>query len=373
MNRLFYIDNLRIGLITLVVIHHLAITYGGPGGWYYIENPPDQYSSFLYALFLATNQAFFMGFFFFISAYFTAISLERKHTRVFVKDRLVRLGVPLLVYYFILSPITIYLLVRYARGDAISFFDFTVKHHGFGFGPMWFVEALLYFTFLYILYRVLFQKKLNSWTATAQFPGTVPILLFAMAIGTVTFIVRLWFPVGYVFDPLGFQPPHFSQYIALFALGIAARQYNWLEKISYRRGVLWFAFAVSVVLIGFPVLFISGGAASGNLNPFMGGMTWQALGYAVWEQLVCMSMIIGLTGIFQKKFNYQTNLNRQLSAAAYLVFIIHPVVLVGLCVVLKDVEIYHLLKFFMLAPVMVVLCFGTAMLLRKIPGVNRVV
>ena len=45
MKRIYYIDNLRIFLIALVVLHHLAITYGGPGGWYYVENESDSISS----------------------------------------------------------------------------------------------------------------------------------------------------------------------------------------------------------------------------------------------------------------------------------------------------------------------------------------
>ncbi|MEO1258629.1 MAG: hypothetical protein AAFZ15_07520 [Bacteroidota bacterium] len=32
---IFYIDNLRIFLTALVVLHHLAITYGAPGDWFY--------------------------------------------------------------------------------------------------------------------------------------------------------------------------------------------------------------------------------------------------------------------------------------------------------------------------------------------------
>jgi hypothetical protein len=34
--RMLYIDNMRVGLITLVIVGHMAITYGAPvGDWYY--------------------------------------------------------------------------------------------------------------------------------------------------------------------------------------------------------------------------------------------------------------------------------------------------------------------------------------------------
>ncbi len=35
--RMFYLDNLRIGLIVLVVLHHVAMAYGAAGlGFYYV-------------------------------------------------------------------------------------------------------------------------------------------------------------------------------------------------------------------------------------------------------------------------------------------------------------------------------------------------
>ena len=39
--RLFFIDNLRILLITLVMMIHLSITYGGEGSWYYRDGQAD--------------------------------------------------------------------------------------------------------------------------------------------------------------------------------------------------------------------------------------------------------------------------------------------------------------------------------------------
>ena len=70
--RLLYIDNIRILLTILVILHHLAIGYGAPGDNIYVEaGEISMVSTILMTLFVAINQAFFMGFFFMISSYFT--------------------------------------------------------------------------------------------------------------------------------------------------------------------------------------------------------------------------------------------------------------------------------------------------------------
>ena len=66
-------------MTAFVILHHTAITYGAPGGWFYNElKPSGTVSSLLLTLFVATNQAYFMGFFFLLAGYFTPPSLERK-------------------------------------------------------------------------------------------------------------------------------------------------------------------------------------------------------------------------------------------------------------------------------------------------------
>ena len=61
--RLLYIDNLRILLTILVILHHLAIGYGAPGNNIYVETGEiSTVSTILLTLFVAINQAFFMGF-----------------------------------------------------------------------------------------------------------------------------------------------------------------------------------------------------------------------------------------------------------------------------------------------------------------------
>ncbi len=102
--RLFFIDNLRIGLIALVVAHHAGQAYGPTGGWWYITNP--ERASVLGAFF-TVNRSFFMSLFFMISGYFLPQSFDRKE-KDFLKDRSRRLGIPLLVFFFVIIPIMMY-------------------------------------------------------------------------------------------------------------------------------------------------------------------------------------------------------------------------------------------------------------------------
>ena len=105
-SRLHFIDNRRSALIILVVLHHLALTYGAGAFWYYVEPPWNGPVAFLVLLvFILINQSWFMGALFLISGYFTPGSFEHKGPGSFLKDRTVRLGLPLVVFIFVLNPI----------------------------------------------------------------------------------------------------------------------------------------------------------------------------------------------------------------------------------------------------------------------------
>src|SRR5512132_1518267 len=77
-SRLLFVDNIRVWLTILVILHHLMITYAGTGGWLYKEGRQDLITDALGGWFCATNQAYFMGLFLLISAYFVPGSYDRK-------------------------------------------------------------------------------------------------------------------------------------------------------------------------------------------------------------------------------------------------------------------------------------------------------
>ncbi len=84
-----FLDNMRIALTVLVVLHHIAISYGASGLHPCKDPQPDRLSPLLLSYFVAVNQSFFMSAFFFLSAYFIPRSLESRGVLTFLKDRLI--------------------------------------------------------------------------------------------------------------------------------------------------------------------------------------------------------------------------------------------------------------------------------------------
>ncbi len=374
--RLFFIDNLRILLITLVMMIHLSITYGGEGSWYYKDGQADTFSSILLTWHNATVQAFSMGLFFMIAGYFTPGSYDRKGPRRFFKDRLLRLGIPILCYDLVIGPLIVRPLIRFVTQESSSsYFDFLVRYYSrfhIGTGPLWFVEALLIFAGFYVLWQVLTRNSVRSVQGGGKVPGNVTIAFFAFVISTVTFIVRLWLPVGWNFEPLNFQFPFFPQYICMFIVGIVAYRRNWLTRIPDAMGRLWLCVAVVMIVIVFPVLFTLGGAAKGNIAPFLGGLHWQCFGYALWEQLTGVALIVALPALFRKRFNRQERLTRAMAGSAYTAYIIHAPVVILVAIAIRNISLYPLLKFALAIVISMPLCFGLGNIIRKLPLARRI-
>ncbi len=366
-----YIDHLRVFLTTLVILHHTSICYGAPGGWYYTDKTTNAGALIAMTLFVATNQAFFMGFFFFLSALFTERSYIKKGSFTFTKDRLKRLGLPLLFYSFILSPILNFLVYRFGHYKTASFIQYLSGYDDWiDPGVLWFVAALLLFTLLYVAVQQLSPAK--SHTAYVLPPNYI-ILLFALSLGILSYLVRIIFPVGWVLHPLGFQFAHFTQYIALFILGIVASRKQWLEQITYTKGKQFLVIALILVFVVFPFIYGIKVITNSPLETFQGGGTWQSLIVAVWEQVTGISIITALLGITKQKWNNSTRLLRYLARAAFATYIIHPLAVISITLLLTSWQIDPAIKFLVAAPIAVLASFLLASLIVKLPLVKDVV
>jgi glucans biosynthesis protein C len=377
-----FIDHLRVLLTVLVVFHHAAICYGAPGGWYYHErsfSSLDPITAFCLTMFCATNQAFFMGFFFLLAGYFTPASLDKKGYRSFLTDRLIRLGIPFLLYGFLISPLTIALAAA-ARGE--SFLKALVGSSGqFHAGPLWFAEALLIFSAIYVLFCMLAKKfatqpgqdKACAKDASLKpdaLPGHLMLLFSALAVGAVSMLIRLWYPIGKEF--LWLQLGFFSSYTLLFYLGCHAWHHRWLEKIEARLALPWLLVSLAA-LSGFAFTAISVGFFTGARVDLSGGLNLFSVVHAFEEPLVAWGMILALLWLFRLKFNQHSQLGHELAQRAYAIYIIHPPILVGISFLLQPWQTSPLLKFPVAASLAFCCCALVAGLLLKSRAARRVI
>jgi len=166
---------------------HLSVTYGGEGSWYYKEARADETSAIVLTVHDAVTQSFFMGFLFMISGYFTPGSYDRNGPRRFIKDRLLRLGIPILCYDFVIGPLMVRPLIHFStRQYSGSYFDFLIGYYTsfhIGAGPLWFVESLLIFAGFYILWRRLSKAPVRTVQTESRLPGKATIAAFALVLG----------------------------------------------------------------------------------------------------------------------------------------------------------------------------------------------
>jgi glucan biosynthesis protein C len=372
--RLDYIDNIRILLTSVVILNHLSITYGAPGGWYYSEFEISKLKLIpmtALVMFAAFNQAYSMGFFFLLTGYFSAKSISKEKTQAFLFQRLLRLGIPILLFVYLISPLLRLSFRRIVYKIPINlknlFSVYKQIRFGFELGPMWFIMLLLIFSII----LVIFKNSIDRSSIQIAAPGRFSIIIAAVTIGLLTFMVRITFPIGTVFQPLNLQLPHVVQYIFMFFAGVFINLADWQDKLQSVSLKFWFPLTI-VLMIILPILFFIVGGASGDVSSALGGYTWQSLVFSIWEQIFCVSMVAALLSLFYKFLNQNTGLTRELAASSYTTYIFHPLVLVIFTALLQELRYPPLLKITLLAIPTLVLCFFVASLLRRLPGLKSI-
>jgi len=157
-SRMLFVDNLRILLISMVLVVHLDDTYGAIGSWDYHDPATNLLTGTLLSIPNAIGMASGMGFFFLLAGYFTPGSYDRKGPRAFLQDRLMRLGLPLLLYDLLIHPLVVY-IGGGLHGSYWSFYGtFLLQMRGVT-GVVWFLAVLLLFDLLYAAWRGLTRHR----------------------------------------------------------------------------------------------------------------------------------------------------------------------------------------------------------------------
>ncbi|MCO6450907.1 MAG: acyltransferase family protein [Caldilineales bacterium] len=377
-SRLFFADHLRAALVILVVLHHIAIVYGEGVSFWYVD-PPTAPSlvGFAMILFVLMNQAWFMGALFLLAGYFTPGSFERKGSGSFLKDRLIRLGIPLAVWLFILNPISnigLYLKPAVWVAEPLTVQNFMSMYTEFiGLGVAWFLALLLIFSFGYAIWRGLTRNRPSPGREAAP-PRYLGIAIFILALAVVTYLTRIVIPIGKSildFPTLAYLP----QYLSFFVLGIIGYRRDWLRIIPGRMGGIGFAIAVMATLLLFPIPIL--GMLGGTMR-FLGNGSWPSAVYALWDSAFAVGMTLASITFFRHYFNDKSRLGSFLSQQSYAVYVIHSPIIIAIAYALylvytqAGIDFGPLLKFVIATVIIVPVCYIFAYIIRKIPGVSRV-
>jgi fucose 4-O-acetylase-like acetyltransferase len=366
--RLFFADHIRVALTGQVIVHHLAIALAItiPGLWYFeIPNASDKAAQLVGLLLILFNQGFFMGTFFLIAGHFTPASYDRKGAGGFLRDRVVRLLIPLFAFVLLLGPIaTIPELIAFHVRPSLDVYLAIARP-----GPLWFVEVLFLFSCAYALIRLWRRSAPPEPRPDAEPPSAVAVVLFTLALAAVTFAFRMAVPVGYTLPVLFLPTPaYLPQYASLFAAGVIAARRGWFRTIPDRLGWLGLTFAgVATMVLFLPALLESTAQA-----PFSGGLHLQAAAYALWDSIMGVGMSLGLIVVFRRWLNRAGRLWNELSRNAYTVYVIHPLLLVAVTLALTAAHLEPLLALLIAIAVAIPLCFAVAGLVRRLPGAARV-
>jgi glucans biosynthesis protein C len=332
--RLEYLDSLKVVLTMLVIAHHAGQAYGPTGGrWPIFEAE----RAAILGPFFAVNAGFLMGLFFLISAYFLPASFDRKGASRFLLDRLVRLGVPLVVVGLLIGALT---------------------QQVFDPAHLWFVAHLLVYAVLYTAWRAL---GLPGFVARP--PTHATILGYALVLAGVTGIVRLEFPIDRWVNMLGVVPAevaHLPQYASLFGVGLLAARGRWLEALPTRIGLLWLAVGLSLAELRYVYALLLGAAPAPQL--------WSA-----WESFMCVGLCVGLLVLFREYGGVPSRLLGGLARNAYGAYVVHVLpVVVGLQFALAPISLDPFAKFALVTLAGVTLSFLLAASLRRLPGARAV-
>lgn len=336
--RLCFLDNARTFLIFMVVLNHCGWVYERSGilaPYWIVVDPKTSAVPGLVNLIL---DLFIMPTIFFISGYFTPVSLERRRGWRFLKDRFRRLMVPWLLAVFTLVPLyKVFFL--YSRGLPQEHWT-TYFHFSNGVLSMswlWFMPVLFLFDCLYLL-----LSKSNLARVELGLGAAVGVVLLLGLLYTYLVGALDW--TGWTKTPLiDFQNERLLPYFLVFLLGSHCFRLEIFDTKT-RNMKLYIAVVATiwmpmnlyiVVLLNFfmrPGEYFFSEAVDGLL-------LW--IGF----HLSMLGLIYCVVTTFKYYFDRQGRLGRELSRLSYSVYIIHMIVIAPFALTLVETDLPAIVKY----------------------------
>jgi peptidoglycan/LPS O-acetylase OafA/YrhL len=382
------IGYLRGFLVALVVAHHAVLAYHpfAPQVATSLVEQPRWWQAFPvldnqrwagFGAFAGFNDVFFMALMFFVSGLFVWRGLKSKGALIFLRPRLLRLGVPFLVVAAVVAPLAYYPAYLQTGG-----------HEGFnGFvrtwlslevwpsGPAWFLWVLLTFDAFAALLFALIPGWGERLARLISGVSRRPALFFAVLVCA---SAAVYIPLALVFSPIrwsafgpfSFQTSRILNYLLYFAVGVGVGACGLEEGLLARGGRLarrWYLWAISAVL-AFVAASIATIAAMSNLES-------QALAVLMNAGFVlsCAASGFAFLALFARFFRSRSRLFDSLSRNSYGIYIVHYAFVSWVQYALLPASLPAAAKGLIVSVAALGLSWVTTSVLRRIPAVARVV
>lgn len=372
------IDYLRAFVTILVLAHHSSLAYTtfaryDPSNYLASTAPivDTQRWGFLdYAE--NFNDVFFMSLMFFISGLFVWSTLRSKGVGAFLRDRLLRLGLPFVIGAALVMPVAYYpswLATGHASGYLAFWLGFL--RNGWSAGPLWFVWVLLLFDLIASGVFFLLRRRQGGFVART---GWKPFLiLFVVCLFVyVPLLARFGFGtwVPFFTPPFYFQLPRILLYLTWFFAGVligsnGIRKGFMAEDSSFsRHWPLWIAACVVVYNL---LWFVPGGIEKAH-----GSKELRDLSYVIFWVLSCCASCFGFLALFRGVLTVRRPWMDSGARTAYIMYIVHYVYVTWAQYFLLGVTVFAGVKFLVTFVVVLGASWGTAKLLLKVPVLKSV-
>ncbi|HET7278485.1 MAG TPA: acyltransferase family protein [Dermatophilaceae bacterium] len=364
--RVPWIDKLKILVIAGVIVVHSATAYILDISWYYEERTSSELTGYIAGFPALTAGIYGLGPLFLVGGWLSSASLARRGVRDFARSRLVRLGIPALVYFLLVDPFTDWLGDR-AEGKARSLGAYLVDPFGDrDLGPVWFVVALLAFSLAYAAVRLVRPRRFLG----SERLGVPVLVVVALAIAVGDLVVWHWW--GFFDRTLwNLNWAHWPQAVGMFTLGALAGERGWFSGLPRRVSVVSSRVTIAAILALFALAAVyliqdSFESLGRTLSP----------GSLVFELLDGITAVaIGLWVVSSLPRHWNALPSPPLARAArgaYAAYLLHPPVLVALSAAARPLATVPEVKFLLVAALGVPACFAIGYLTTRVPVLRRV-
>ena len=116
-------------------------------------------------------------------------------------------------------------------------------------------------------------------------------------------------------------------------------------------------------MLYFTYFFVFVGVES-DYTLFFGGPNVEALVFALVDNILCMAMIFVLIKVFYAKLNTRGKVLKNLADNSYLVYLIHPFVVIPISLGLASMALSPLIKVAIVVPASIIVCYLITYLIR---------